>query len=103
VIVVDRSMLPTLRPGDRLRVDPGAYRRRPPRPGEVVVVADPERRVPRLLKRVAAVDARTGAVELRGDAPDGARDSRQFGAVPAAAIVGRVYRLYYPLDRAREL
>jgi nickel-type superoxide dismutase maturation protease len=103
VVVVDESMRPTLRPGDRLRVDPAAYARRPPQVGEVVVVQDPEDRVKWLVKRIAAVDAATGAVEVQGDAPSGTRDSRRFGPVSAGAIVGRVYRIYYPVDRAREL
>ncbi len=103
VVVVDASMRPGLEPGDRLRVDRTAYRRRPPRVGEIVVVADPERRVRWLVKRVAAVDPATGAVELRGDAPSDSRDSRRFGPVPLGAVVGRVYRLYHPADRAREL
>lgn len=103
LIVVDESMVPTLRPGDRLRLDPRAYRRRPPRVGEIVVVLDPERRVPWLVKRIAAVDPGTGALDVRSDAPAVGRDSRRFGPVGSGSLVGRVYRIYYPVDRAREL
>ena len=103
MVVVDDSMRPGLRPGDRLRVDPGAYRRAMPQAGEVVVLADPERRVRWLVKRVRSVDPASGAVEVRADAPVGGRDSRGFGPVPVTTLAGRAYRLYYPLDRARDL
>ncbi len=102
-MVADRSMAPTLLPGDRLRVDLGAYRRRAPSVGEVVVLEDPEMRGRWLVKRVAAVDPEAGTVDVRGDAVDVARDSRRFGAVPPSAIVGRAYRRYFPPERARPL
>ncbi len=96
-------MRPTLEPGDRLRVDTGAYRSRPPAPGEIVVLVDPEDPTRWLVKRVRAFDADAGTVDVRGDAVDVARDSRRFGPVPIAAIVGRVYRVYLPLERRRDL
>ena len=96
-------MLPALRPGDRLRVDPAAYRRAMPQVGDIVVLADPQGRVRWLVKRVAVVDPARGTVEVRGDAGDVARDSRQFGPVGTGTIVGRAYRVYYPLERRREL
>jgi nickel-type superoxide dismutase maturation protease len=102
-VVRDESMLPTLRPGDRLLLDPRAYRVRSPRVGEIVVVTDPEASDRWLVKRVAFVYAAEGTIDLRGDAADSARDSRQFGRVSTRAVVGRVYRLYFPPDRRREL
>ncbi len=48
-------MVPTLRPGDRILVDPGAYRERPPAVGELVVLVDPEAPTRWLIKRVAGV------------------------------------------------
>ncbi|MGA9839425.1 MAG: nickel-type superoxide dismutase maturation protease [Thermoplasmata archaeon] len=99
----DESMLPTLRPGDRLLVDRRAYRNRPPRAGEIVVLVDPEAPDRWLVKRVADVDATDGSLEVRGDAIENARDSRRFGRVAPDAIVGRVYRRYFPPDRRREL
>jgi nickel-type superoxide dismutase maturation protease len=103
VIVRDESMLPTLAPGDRLLVDRGAYVARSPRPGEIVVLTDPQEPSRWLVKRVAAIDPATGQVDVRGDATEGARDSRRFGPVPRSAIVGRAYRLYLPRSRRREL
>jgi signal peptidase I len=55
VVVHDESMLPTLRPGDRLYVDLRSYRSRAPRVGEIVVVRDPEARSRWLVKRVQVV------------------------------------------------
>lgn len=102
-MVADESMTPTLRPGDRLLVDPAAYRRRPPAAGEVVVLVDPEDPGRWLVKRVASVDARAGTVDVRGDASAIARDSRRFGPVSVRSLMGRAYRLYYPPERRREL
>ena len=103
MVVRDESMLPTLRPGDRLRVDRRAYRDRPPRVGEVVVLVDPEDPRRWLVKRVAQVDPSGRSVEVRGDATETARDSRRFGPVPWSSVVGRVYRCYFPVDRRRDL
>jgi len=95
-------MRPTLRPGDRLLVDRRAYRTRPPAVGEIVVFVDPEEPRRWLVKRVAAVDPAGALLEVRGDAADTARDSRRFGPVPIASVVGRVYRCYFPADRRQE-
>jgi len=101
-VVRDESMLPTLHPGDRLLVDRRAYRDRPPQVGEIVVLADPEEPRRWLVKRVASVDPPASSIEVRGDAVDTARDSRRFGPVPFASVVGRVYRCYFPPERRRE-
>jgi signal peptidase I len=55
VIVHDHSMEPTFRPGDRLLVDPGAYRSDPVARDDLVVIADPAETERRLLKRVVGV------------------------------------------------
>lgn len=96
-------MRPTLRPGDRLLLDPRAYRRCPPAVGDVVVLVDPEEPERWLVKRVTAYDPTTGRVDVQGDAANVARDSRHFGPVPRRQIVGRAYRLYFPKHRRREL
>ncbi len=103
VIVHDSSMRPTLEPGDRLIVDRGAYRERAPVVGEIVVVVDPEAASRWLVKRVARVDPDGSAIEVRGDAAAVARDSRRFGPVGRASIVGRAVRLYFPPHRRRDL
>ncbi|HTT15460.1 MAG TPA: S26 family signal peptidase [Thermoplasmata archaeon] len=103
IVVVDESMRPTLRPGDRLLLDRSAYRRAGPRVGDVVVLVDPERPARWLVKRVAAVDPAARTAVVLGDAADVARDSRRFGPVPFRLLVGRAYRLYFPPGRARDL
>jgi len=48
-------MEPTFRPGDRLLVDPGAYRTDPVARDDLVVIEDPARAERRLLKRVVGI------------------------------------------------
>ena len=106
-------MVPALFPGDCLYVDPGAYRSRPPRPGDIVVTRDPERPTRHLVKRVGFVpggarppggaEVPEGSVYLVGDDPSASRDSREFGPVPARLLVGRAYECYRPLEHRREL
>jgi nickel-type superoxide dismutase maturation protease len=92
VLVEGPSMVPALRHGDQLLVDVRAVRR-PPRPGDVVVVRLPER--PLSVKRVVRVDD-VGALWLEGDNPFGSTDSRDLGAVAAAAVLGRVVLRLWP-------
>ena len=96
-IVQGRSMVPTLQPGDRLLVESWTYRQRPPRPGEVVLAADPRRPRRELAKRVAAVGPES--LTLVGD---GARstDSRTFGAIPLENVKWRALARYWPPRRA---
>jgi hypothetical protein len=104
VVVRDESMLPTLRPGDRLRVDRRAYRDRLPDQGELVVIVDPEADGRWLVKRVGLIEpAGPGRAVARlvmvSDNPGAARDSRTFGAVGTDRLVGRPYVRYAPVDR----
>jgi len=103
VIVRDESMRPTLEPGDRLLVDTRTLRTRAPRVGEIVVLRDPAAPDRWLIKRVASVDASRALVEVRGDAADRARDSRQFGPVPLPSVIGIAYRRYAPTARRGDL
>lgn len=98
VRVRGRSMLPTLRPGDRLIV---VRTHRPPRVGEVVLALDPRDAARELVKRVAAVGP--GGVTLHGDNPALSTDGRMFGRLPAHAIRWRVVARYWPLDRVGRL
>ncbi|MHB8329848.1 MAG: nickel-type superoxide dismutase maturation protease [Acidimicrobiales bacterium] len=94
VVVEGPSMLPTLRPGDRLL----AVRWGRARVGDLVVVADPRHGGRLLVKRVTAVGA--GHLELSGDNPAASTDSRSFGPVGLGAVRGRVVRRYAPAHRA---
>jgi signal peptidase I len=106
VEVVGESMLPSLRPGDRLLLV-----RLPPAPGTVVAVADPRQPSRTLVKRVAAgpggevplpggghLRAGRGYV-LLGDNPAASTDSTEFGAVPRRLVRGRAVYRYAPPHR----
>jgi nickel-type superoxide dismutase maturation protease len=98
VEVRGRSMLPTLRPGDRLIV---VRTGRPTRVGDVVLAMDPRDAARELVKRVAAVGP--DGVMLHGDNRALSTDARTFGSLPAAAIRWRVVGRCWPLDRIGRL
>jgi signal peptidase I len=110
-------MEPTLRSGDRVLVDRGAYRRGRPVVGDLVAAVDPADAGRWLVKRVAGVGpgevavpsdrsadpsewpripVPDGSVFLLSDAVGVGRDSRRFGPVPFAALRGRVWYRYAP-------
>src|SRR3954451_21034742 len=92
VLVTGPSMAPAIRHGDQLLVDVRAVRR-PPRPGDVVMVQLPDR--PLSVKRVVRVES-DSTLWLEGDNPLGSTDSRDLGAVPADAVTGRVLGRLWP-------
>lgn len=97
-VVDGDSMLPSLRPGDCLLVRVGATVRL----GDLVIARRPGHRGSELLlvKRVARrVD--DGWWLLSDNADVGLDDSRAFGAVPDAEVLGRVWFRYYPWRRRR--
>jgi len=101
VVVVGGSMAPSLLEGDRLVAvsrpwGPPVH----PAVGDVVALADPRTPDRILVKRVASVDRSAGTVEVLGDAPDASTDSRDFGPVPTASLVGRVVHRYGPPARS---
>ncbi|MCI4322512.1 MAG: S26 family signal peptidase [Thermoplasmata archaeon] len=110
VEVVERSMEPTLFPGDRLLVERHPYRNEPLARDHIVVVEDPERARRYLVKRVVALEGEIppdatarvppGHVWLAGDWQTVSRDSRNFGAVSTERIWGRVWYRYYPAENA---
>lgn len=104
-VVDGDSMLPSLRPGDcllvrlgvKVRVGDVVVARHPGRPGRP---GQPQHHEAGLLlvKRVAQrVDG--GWWLLSDNADVGLDDSRAFGAVPDAAMLGRVWFRYYPWRR----
>jgi hypothetical protein len=116
--VAQASMEPAIAEGDWLLVDPTTSRW--PRRGSVVAFLEPDSGA-LAIKRVAArpgerVAFETGYLELAddeawllSDATEATAaaaglgppiDSRQFGPVPVAMLVGRVWLRYAPLRRA---
>jgi nickel-type superoxide dismutase maturation protease len=96
--VFDTSMQPALLPGDRILVLTWA----PPRRNDVIVFRDPEARATLTVKRVQALTV-DGALIVRGDNPNVSRDSRHFGPVPRALVVGRALYRYLPGSRRGRL
>lgn len=94
VRVINDSMVPTLNPGDVALLDEGAYGRRHPLPGDIVVAEHPQAGQPRLIKRVQSVVDEGDhhgyfLVSDNASLPE-SRDSRHYGSFSADAIVGRV-------------
>lgn len=82
-------MTPLLKPGDEVLVNPRAYRKMLPKPGDIIVARHPYRMDLRLVKRVVEVFS-DGRCFLSGDNPSESTDSRSFGAVTPEQILGRV-------------
>lgn len=93
VEVVGESMLPALRPGDRLLV----LRPARARPGDVVAVTDPRQASRTMVKRVAARGP--AGVTVLGDNAAASTDSRQLGPLAPAAVRGKVFYRYFPSGR----
>ena len=96
VAVAGESMAPTLHEGDWLlcrRVGPAYV----VRPGDVVVLARPDR--PGLLLVKRAVRREVGGWWVEGDNATASDDSRVFGAVPDRLVVARVLARYWPHPR----
>jgi len=100
--VSGESMLPALRPGDRVLVVGGLGPWRPRlRTGDLVALADPRDPARLMVKRVAALAG--DRVDVRGDNAAASTDSRHFGPVDRAAVVGRVVYRYHPEERRGRL
>ncbi len=101
--VTGRSMAPGLLPGDWLLVDP-AWPSWPSgvTPGDLVVVTDPRRPDRLLVKRVRAVH-KDGRLNVQGDAAAASTDSRIFGPVALASVLGRPWFRYWPPARIGRL
>jgi nickel-type superoxide dismutase maturation protease len=99
VAIEGRSMEPALEPGDWLLVDPDAFAQRPPASGSLILAPDPRQPELLLLKRVGSVDV-NGSLHVLGDAPDASTDSRTFGSIDPATVLGRPWFRYWPLRRA---
>jgi nickel-type superoxide dismutase maturation protease len=91
--VFNPSMVPTLRPGDRMVLCYGAR----VRAGDVVMLRHPFQHDLLIVKRVA--ERRAGGWWVLGDNPYVPNDSREFGVVPDGLVVARaVLRLRGPRE-----
>ena len=114
VVVVGRSMEPTLLDGDHVLVVPAwAGARQRLRVGDLVVVQDPAS--DRLLvKRVVALPGQTAVLDGRvleagagilvlGDNAAASTDSRDYGALSLELVRGRAWYRYAPADSVGRL
>jgi nickel-type superoxide dismutase maturation protease len=93
VLVKGESMLPALRPGDRLIV----RLRAPVRAGDIVVARHPAGEL--IIKRAFRRTPEGWWLESDNQRASGRRDSWDFGAVPDWDITGRVVGRYWPPSR----
>jgi nickel-type superoxide dismutase maturation protease len=87
-------MAPGLVDGDRLLVAPALTLL----VGDVVAARDPRHPARILVKRIAAEGPQ--GLDLRGDNATFSTDSRHFGPVPRALVLGRVVYRYAPPARS---
>jgi nickel-type superoxide dismutase maturation protease len=99
VEVTGESMLPWLRPGDRLLVRRGARIR----PGDIVIARHPGQPGTLIVKRLTHQDEDGWWLESDNQRAPGRRDSWDFGAVPDRLIVGRAVLRYWPSISASAL
>lgn len=97
------SMYPTLKPGDFIVVDTWAYRGSAPEINDIVTFMLPNKPGHVMVKRIAGTEVAGASYTLLGDNPHDSQDSRQFGAIKASDITGKVIHilsrnLNYPLD-----
>lgn len=78
------SMMPAIRTGDAVLIDPAAKIAL----GDVVLARHPYRSSIKILKRVSAVGP-DGALSLIGDNPDESTDSRTFGSISIDLVIGK--------------
>ena len=83
-------MIPLLDAGDEVLVNFGAFRFALPQVDEFVVACRPDRLGVMMVKRVTAVTSEPIGYILLGENPTASTDSRDFGPVPAACILGKV-------------
>ncbi|MEM6613353.1 MAG: nickel-type superoxide dismutase maturation protease [Cyanobacteria bacterium P01_C01_bin.72] len=87
--VVGESMLPLLCPGEEVLVDIYAYSKASPKIGDVVVITHPIQKGLTIVKRITAISDRQTYFVV-GDNPEASTDSRHWGTVKLASIIGRV-------------
>lgn len=106
--IVTPTMEPQVMQGDRILVDKTAYRRVPPRTGDVVVFVYPDDRSKVFIRQIAGlpgdvvklVDGREEAVPhgyayLLGTNTRKSIDSRSFGFVPLRDLDGKARQVYW--------
>ena len=86
-VIEGQSMLPTLKPGDQVLVDVKTHLRRSLRPSEIVLFRQPNGEL-LMAKRIQSIDKE--GLWVCGDNESQSSDSRDFGRVPMANVIGVV-------------
>jgi phage repressor protein C with HTH and peptisase S24 domain len=89
--VTGASMFPILKPDDQILYDRGAYRRRRPRAGDIVVSHHPQGEDFKVIKRVVRIHP-DGRLDLQGENPF---ESTDFNGVDPGKIIGRVTSIFF--------
>jgi nickel-type superoxide dismutase maturation protease len=92
-VVINNSMLPVLKPGEVVLVNPYAYRRQRPQAGDIVLARHPSQQGLKIVKRIESITP-DNLVILVGDNSAESNDSRDFGPVPLVNILGQVSCLF---------
>ena len=87
--VVGESMLPLLKPGEEILINPSAYKQSEPQINDVVLTSHPHNAQLKIVKRVAGVRVE-GSYFLIGDNQQASTDSRHWGDIDRQKIIGRV-------------
>jgi signal peptidase I len=101
------SMEPTIMRGDRILVDKVTYKRRQPQVGDIIVFVYPDDRSKNYIKRIKGLPGKTvkaggreypvphGRVFVMSDNQEKGLDSRYFGPVPLADVVGKARLVFF--------
>lgn len=87
--VVGSSMLPLLKPGEEILIDPYIYRHSSPKINDIVVIFHPHQPNMAIVKRITSI-ASDGKFFLLGDNQAQSTDSRHWGTINQTKIVAKV-------------
>lgn len=106
--IVTTSMEPVVMNGDRVFADKTAYKRMPPKKGDIIVFVYPDDRSKVYIKRIEGLPGDMivrpsgvqgqvphGMIYVLGDNREQSVDSRTFGFVPLRDMIGKVRQVYY--------
>ncbi len=91
--VAGESMLPLLKPGDEILVNPYAYRGSLPKINDIVVTRHPDQANLVIVKRITAIE-HNGNCFLTGDNSPGSTDSRHWGTIHSSDLAGKVTSIF---------
>ncbi|HHT9114619.1 MAG: signal peptidase I [Nitrospirae bacterium] len=106
--IATKGMEPAILRGDRVLVDKTAYRRMPPKRGDIIIFVYPDDRSKVYIRRIAGLPGDMikleggrevivphGAVYVLGDNKQNSEDSSKFGFIPLKDVVGKARQVWY--------